>query len=143
VAIRRARAATGRENVRFARRDLVRHGLPPGFDVIFCSLFLHHLSEAEVREFLRAARDAARRMVVVSDLVRSRLGFAMAWCGTRILSRSSVVHFDGPASVESAFTRPEILALAREAGVTPSTQRRAWPQRFLLTWTRSPDGSRD
>src|SRR5437763_1778104 len=76
------------------------------------------LEESDALTMLRHMRDAAAELVLVNDLERSRLGFALAWVACRLLSRSPVVHFDGPASVRSAFTPKEALALAERAGLT-------------------------
>ena len=48
----------------------------------------------------QARAQIARRRVLVSDLRRSRLGWWLAWVGTRILTMSPMVHFDGPVSVD-------------------------------------------
>jgi hypothetical protein len=60
----------------------------------------------------------------------------LACAGTRLLSRSPVVHVDGPRSVAAAFTPAEALDLAQRAGLTGATVVRRWPCRFLLTWRR-------
>jgi hypothetical protein len=80
--------------------------------------------------------EAAGRAVLVDDLVRGRGGFALAWAGCRLLSRSRVVRHDGPVSVAAAFTPAEALSLARRAGLEGATIVRHWPQRFLLEWRR-------
>ncbi len=79
---------------------------------------------------------AAARLVLINDLARTGAGYLLAWAGCRVLSRSPVVHHDGPASVASAFTPDEALELAREAGLAGATVARRWPERFLLAWSR-------
>lgn len=49
-----------------------------------------------------------------------------------VLSRSKVVHFDGPQSVRAAFTLPEIRSLATRAGLQDIELRTSWPCRFVL-----------
>jgi hypothetical protein len=122
--------------VRFFRLDALGDPLPADFDVLSCSLFLHHLAEDDAVGLLRRMAQAARRMVLVNDLIRSPLGYVLAWCGCRLLSRSPVVHFDGPASVAAAFTLGEARALADRAGLAGAVLTRHWPERFLLTWSR-------
>ena len=118
----------------FFRRDVLADGLPDGYDFVTCSLFLHHLDTPDAVRLLRAIGDAAGALGLVSDLRRSRLGYALAVAGTRVLSRSRIVHIDGPLSVRAAFTTDEALRLADEAGLAGRvTIRRAWPQRFLMT----------
>jgi 2-polyprenyl-3-methyl-5-hydroxy-6-metoxy-1,4-benzoquinol methylase len=122
--------------VRFRVLDALRDPIPGGFDVLSCSLFLHHLEHPEAVRLLRTMADAAARLVLVNDLARTRAGYLLAWTGCRVLSRSPVVHHDGPVSVASAFTPDEALRLADEAGLGGATIARRWPQRFLLAWGR-------
>jgi hypothetical protein len=115
------------------------HGEPPaGYDAAVTSLFLHHLSEEEAVTFLRRLATSAGRLMLVNDLARGWAGLALAHVATRLLSASSVVHADGPRSVESAFTPAEALALAERAGLGGATVGRHWPCRYLLTWRRPP-----
>ena len=73
---------------------------------------------------------------LVNDLERSRLGWWAAYVGTRLVTRSPMVHFDGVVSVEGAFTADEALAVARQAGLDGATVRRKFPFRYLLSWRR-------
>src|SRR5438270_878835 len=102
--------------VRFFQADVLREPLPSGYDAVISSLFLHHLTEEQAVALLRRM-GAAGRIVLVNDLVRSRPGYLLAWLGTRLLSRSEVVHFDGQRSVEGAFTPVEARRLAEAAGL--------------------------
>jgi 2-polyprenyl-3-methyl-5-hydroxy-6-metoxy-1,4-benzoquinol methylase len=137
VAIDYARALAtraGLQRVTFAALDVARQPLPDAFDVVLCSLFLHHLGDEEAETLLRRMRDAARHLVVVSDLRRTNLGYLFAWAGCRLLSRSRVFHADGTRSVEAAFTLNEARRLAERAGLAGAQIVARWPQRFLLTW---------
>lgn len=117
--------------------DALRDDLPTDYDVITCSLFLHHLSEGDALQLLRKLRAADPRLLLIDDLIRSPFAYALAWAGCRVLTRSPVVHFDGPASVAAAFVPSEVLRLAETAGLHGATLRRHWPQRFLLSWSRT------
>lgn len=126
----------GARDVRFLERDALSDPIDEPYDVVLCSLFLHHLEPHEAEHLLRRMSAAARVAVLVDDLRRSRTGWAMAWLGSRLLSRSRIVHVDGPRSVQGAFTEGELSELARRAGLAPVRIDRHWPQRMLLTWTR-------
>jgi SAM-dependent methyltransferase len=130
-------AARRGADVRFFVLDALHDALPDGYDAITCSLFLHHLDDAQAVELLRRMGHAAGRLVLVNDLVRSIPGYVLAWLGCRVLSRSWVVHGDGPQSVAAAFTPAEARALAGRTGLAGVTVERRWPCRFLLTWRRS------
>lgn len=133
----RAKAREAGAPIRFFPLDALADPLPAGFDVICCSLFLHHLTETQAIALLMKMKQAARHLVLVNDLRRSWLGWLVAWVGCRTLTRSDVVHVDGPLSVKAAFTRAEAMALAARAGLHAATVSRRWPWRWLLTW-RSP-----
>ncbi len=120
----------------FTCLDVLRDPLPEGYDVICCSLFLHHLEVEDAVTLLGKMARAARRLVLVNDLARSRFGYALAWAGCRLLSRSYIVRHDGPASVAAAFTPAEARDLAARAGLIGATVERRWPERFLLSWSK-------
>jgi hypothetical protein len=101
-----------------------------------CSLFLHHLSDGDARDLLGKMAQATTRLVLVNDLRRTQLGYALAWWGGRLITRSPIVHVDGPLSVAAAFTTAEALAMAEQSGLGGATIAHRWPQRFLLRWER-------
>jgi 2-polyprenyl-3-methyl-5-hydroxy-6-metoxy-1,4-benzoquinol methylase len=134
IAVASAKARELGLNLEFFRADVLNDELPGGYDAIMCSLFLHHLSEADAVTLLRRMGQAAKRLVLVNDLVRSRRGYSLAWWASRLLTGSPIVRFDGPVSVEGAFTPAEALELAARAGLSGAKVSRHWPERFLLQW---------
>ena len=138
VALEYARRKSGEHgaSIRFFECDALILDCVMEYDVVISSLFLHHLTEDQATKLLRVMSAAARRMVLVNDLVRSSAGYALARAATRVLTRSRVVHVDGPRSVESAFTSREALRLAKRAGLIGAGVVQKWPCRFLLTWVR-------
>jgi 2-polyprenyl-3-methyl-5-hydroxy-6-metoxy-1,4-benzoquinol methylase len=131
-------AAAKKVDVHFFQADAISTPLPcEEYDVIYCSLFLHHLDEDDAVKLLASMKAAAKHMVVISDLIRSRLGYALTWWGLRLLTRSRICHVDGPLSVRAAFTPLEMLELTARAELNGATLTRHWPERCLLTWSRS------
>ena len=122
--------------MRFFQADVFAEPLSESYDAVISSLFLHHLEEARAVELLRHMAQSARSCVLINDLERSTLGYWLAYVGTRLLSRSEVVHVDGPRSVEGAFTVAEARQLAEQAGLSGATVRKRWPCRYLLRWRR-------
>jgi 2-polyprenyl-3-methyl-5-hydroxy-6-metoxy-1,4-benzoquinol methylase len=122
--------------VEFVRADALAGPLPPGpFDAALCTLFLHHLGNDEAVSLLRKMA-ASAPLVLVSDLCRSVIGLVLAHVVGRLVTRSPVVHVDGPLSVQAAFTVEEARELARRAGLEGAKVRPVWPWRWLLTWGR-------
>ncbi|MCB0323448.1 MAG: methyltransferase domain-containing protein [Bdellovibrionales bacterium] len=119
----------------FEQRD-VRSGLPDGtFDIVTCSLFLHHLQTPEARVLLQGLAEKARRLVLVSDLLRSRRGELLAFAAPRALCRSAVVHHDAVQSVRNAFSFTELQELTSDAGLEHARLVPVWPCRALISWT--------
>jgi len=132
----RRRAERVGADIRFFVHDALAAPLLSGYDVVMCSLFLHHLERGQARTLLARMAEQARLLVLVNDLVRSPAGLLLAHVGTRLLSRSWVVHTDGPHSVAGAFTTAELRELAAEAGLVGAEVAWRWPFRMLLTWRR-------
>ena len=113
VRFARRRAEQSGLSLRFFNLDVLNEPIPAGYDVVTCSLFLHHLAEADARSFLRKAADATSRLLLVNDLVRGPVGYLLAWSACRLLTRSPVVRHDGPVSVAGAFTWPRSASWRR------------------------------
>jgi SAM-dependent methyltransferase len=129
----RERAEEAGVEASFFQLDVVDGTLPGGYDLVCSSLFLHHLADEDAVGLLERMAGAGRA-VLVQDLVRSRVGYALAWAVPRVVSRSPVAHVDGPRSVEGAFTVQEAADLARRAGLVGAVVGRCWPRRFQIRW---------
>ncbi len=131
-----ARTRAAGATVNYFPTDALGAALPTGFDIVTCSLFLHHLSDADAVALLARLAAATNGLVLVNDLSRSRWNLGLVWTATRLLTRSPVVRVDGPLSVRAAFTRSEAAALAQRAGLTGATVETRFPCRWLLTWRK-------
>lgn len=132
----RKASAAGVSGVRFHVMNALRDAFPGKYHVIVCSLFLHHLNETDAVQLLMRMREAAERLVLVSDLRRCWAGYLLAQVACRLLTSSPIVHADGPQSVASAFTATELTQLASNADLAGAVIRRCWPERLLLRWRR-------
>ena len=83
VAVRHARqqAEQVQPGVGFFELDALSDPLPGDYDVLMCSLFLHHLDEADAVELLRRMSVATRHLLLVNDLRRTRWGYWLARWG--------------------------------------------------------------
>lgn len=119
------RSTGGEERLTFVCGDGER--LPfddAAFDVVTCTLALHHFEPPAARELLREMRRVARLTPIVGDLIRSRLAFAATWLYARTTTSNRLTRHDAPLSVRRAYEPAEALALAREAGWgSPRVQR--------------------
>ncbi len=108
----------------------------PEHDIIICSLFLHHLDNGEAIKLMQRMAQSARIAIFINDLERSWLNWNMVWVSSHLLTRSPVVHMDGPRSVAGAFTAKEALKLASDAGLKEAEVQSCFPCRFLLSWVK-------
>ncbi|MGV3532556.1 MAG: methyltransferase domain-containing protein [Chthoniobacteraceae bacterium] len=87
-----------------------------GFDLVNCSLALHHFSETDAVRLLRNARRAANRWVLVSDLERHWATSVGVWLLTALIYREPMTRYDGRLSARRAFSYDEMAGLAESAG---------------------------
>ena len=112
------------------------------FDLVSCSLFLHHLSPEEVVEFARESLQVSRIAVLVNDLVRHPLHLALAYAGVPIY-RSRITRNDAPASVKQAYTVEEMTEFFRRAGAAKVEAQRHFLFRMgVVAWKTSPGSTR-
>ncbi len=123
------------------RRDLLRHAPRPraaadafhlpfpeaSFDFVACSLFLHHFDDAAIVRLLAAFRAIARRAVIVVDLPRLAFGYYFFPATRRLFGWHAATVHDACLSVQAAFRKPELAALARAAGAGRVEIRSHWP----------------
>lgn len=104
-----------------------------GVDVVVLSQVLHHLPRPDIPAFLHGLSALARVGVVVADLRRSPLAQGGIWAAAHLLGLHRVTRVDGVTSVGKGFTRAELDALCRHAGVTATVHRRpGW--RLVACW---------
>jgi 2-polyprenyl-3-methyl-5-hydroxy-6-metoxy-1,4-benzoquinol methylase len=136
--VARSHAAAVGIDLKCWEQDVIHEPLAPRgqFDVVTCSLFLHHLDTASAISLLRNAASACRDTLLVSDLRRDRIGLLLAWTVPRAFTRSRIVHIDAVKSVRAALTPSELLDLASQAGLGAATVVNCSPRRMLLSWSR-------
>jgi ubiquinone/menaquinone biosynthesis C-methylase UbiE len=77
------------------------------FDIVSCSLFLHHLEPEQARQFVQQALRVARHAVIINDLVRSGLHYSLLYVW-RPFFRARTAYLDGLTSVHRSYTPSEI-----------------------------------
>ena len=111
------------------------------FDIVTCSLALHHLSREDAVQALREMWRVARRGVIVNDLTRSWGGYIGAHLIGILTTTNRLTRHDAPLSVLRAWTPAELRTMATEAGLMNSTITCHLWSRVALVGTRS-EGTR-
>lgn len=101
--------------------DLELHDLrklpyaPNSFDLVLCSLALHHFSAADSTAILRRMRELARCGYIVSDLRRNWLALTLTRLVALIPFTSRAFRQDAVHSCRAAFTIEELRDIAQQA----------------------------
>lgn len=123
-----ATSVRDRPEIELARIDALATGLPAGaFDVVLCSLTLHHLDEPDGVRLLREMARVCRLGFVLNDVARGWAGYAVAWAASRVATRNPMTRHDMPLSVERAYTPDEVRAMLAAAGLLGRTRVRVHP----------------
>jgi len=88
---------------------------PEDFDFVVSSQVTHHMTDAQLREFLRFMEDNARRGWLISDLHRHGFAHAGFPLLARLMGVHRIVREDGKLSIARSFRPgewPKILAAA-------------------------------
>lgn len=96
--------------------DVLTFGRPGEFDLVLCSLALHHFSESDAVLLLRRARELSRRLVLIADLRRGMLATIGVYLLTVLIFRDPMTRRDGRTSAARAFSFRELRELATRAG---------------------------
>lgn len=116
VAVAQSRCE-GAPGIEFAVGDGTALPYPDGaFDVVMCNLALHHFEPPEAVRMLRELRRVSLITPLVSDLVRSRVGYLAALAFARFIAKNRFAKNDAPLSVWRAYDRQEVVDLVKRAG---------------------------
>lgn len=114
VEIARALSADYPE-IEFIQDDILTLTRQP-YDMVLCSLALHHFSETDAVAVLKRCRELSKQYVLVSDLRRGALATLGVFLLTSLLFREEMTRVDARLSAERAFSFREFQILADRAG---------------------------
>jgi hypothetical protein len=100
------------------------------YDVVLCTLFLHHFKNNEIIPFLKSTVQKASIGVIVNDLHRHKLAYYL-FKMIGLFIKNKMVREDGLTSVLKAFKRNELETILTKTGVNFSIQ---WKWAFRYLW---------
>ncbi len=107
------------------------------FDIVLCTLALHHFDPDNAVRLLRSMARVGR-VVLVFDVVRSPLAYWGAVGMTTVLCMHPMTRHDAPISVRRAYSAPELHRLAELAGLPQAEIGVSFPFRLALTASCDP-----
>ena len=105
------------------------------YDIVLCTLFLHHFKNEELISFLKTTIEKATIGVVVNDLHRHKLAYYLFKL-IGFFIKNKMVRQDGLTSVLRAFKRKDLENIAKEIKVHFSIQ---WKWAFRYLWILKKD----
>ncbi|MDY6983476.1 MAG: methyltransferase domain-containing protein [Pseudomonadota bacterium] len=109
----------------------------PAPDLIICSLFTHHLDDAQVVNFLRWIDARAQRGWFINDLHRHALPYYFIKYATRLCSRNRLIRHDAAVSVARAFTAADWRRLLERAGIAHARLQWHFPFRLCVSCNKT------
>lgn len=110
------RLSSNYAEIEFVQGDVLNADLPQPFDIVLCSLALHHFSDEAAVQLLARARELSGRFVLVAELRRGLLATIGVYLLTALIFREPMTRTDGRLSAQRAFSFGEMRALAERAG---------------------------
>jgi 2-polyprenyl-3-methyl-5-hydroxy-6-metoxy-1,4-benzoquinol methylase len=101
-------------------------------DIIFSSLFCHHLNDEEIVNMLEWSRNNSLLGFFINDLHRHFLAYYSIKLLTRLFSKSYLVKNDAPLSVRRGFTKKDLKILLDKSGIKNYTIIWKWAFRWLV-----------
>jgi len=126
------RASAGYPEIQFIRADARNYCEALTYDVVCCSLALHHFSELDAVKVLRRACELSHDKVLVADLERTWLTWLCVQAATRVAARDAMTRHDARLSVKRAFSYQELEDMAHEAGWRTFGHARFMPARQAI-----------
>jgi 2-polyprenyl-3-methyl-5-hydroxy-6-metoxy-1,4-benzoquinol methylase len=131
--------STDYPEIDFKKSDVFFFGEDGHYDIVLCSLALHHFEETAAVRLLHRCRHLSRKFVLVSDLRRGFLTTVGVYLLTALIYRESMTRNDARLSAERAFSFRELGSLAERAGWRDFGHRRFGFARQAI-WLESPEG---
>lgn len=100
------------------------------YDVILCTLTLHHFKDDEILELVAGFRKQAITGVVINDLHRSKLAYYLFILVCGVFRLNSMSKSDGLVSILRGFKMNDIMHYADKLGIDKHTLRWRWAFRY-------------
>jgi 2-polyprenyl-3-methyl-5-hydroxy-6-metoxy-1,4-benzoquinol methylase len=110
------RLSADHPNIVFIEANLLEWESRETYDIVLCTMALHHFSEEDAIRVLRQCRKLSRKFVLVSDLRRSWFATVGVKLLTATIFREPMTQHDARLSMARAFSFFELDQLSRQAG---------------------------
>jgi SAM-dependent methyltransferase len=111
-----AKLSTNYPEIYYREADILGWDSVGTYDVVLCTLALHHFSDEDAVRVLQRCLELSRKFVLVSDLRRGFLLRTGVYLLTALIFREPMTRYDARLSAARAFSFTEMRDLAVRAG---------------------------
>ena len=118
--------------IRYLKQDILN--LEPAHlhcDILLCTLTMHHFLNHQIPVFLGKFGKLAHIAVVINDLHRSALAYYLFNVFSLIFVRTEIAKRDGLISIQSGFTKSELIAFSRNLPLLGHDIKWKWAFRYV------------
>ncbi|MEL6253238.1 MAG: methyltransferase domain-containing protein [Bacteroidota bacterium] len=109
-----------------------------GIDIVTCALFLHHFSDEEIIELIGRLKSDGVQYLIINDLQRHWLPYALFMLVSKVLRFSKMAHHDGLLSIRKGFKKHELQNLLKKSQVDLRYIGWKWAFRYLIVAKLNP-----
>ncbi|MFZ0491310.1 MAG: methyltransferase domain-containing protein [Salegentibacter sp.] len=102
------------------------------FDIILCTLTLHHFATEEISGLMEDFYSRARMGVVINDLHRSKAAYYLFQAFCSVFIRNEIARKDGLVSILRSFKKEDLQGLA--STIPAHQQEITWKWAFRYRW---------
>ena len=100
------------------------------YDIILCTLTLHHFKEEEIYRLMNIFRQQAKIGIVINDLHRSALAYRLFQLICVVFNLNSMVRYDGQVSSLRGFKKKELHQLSAVLNIGRYSLQWKWAFRY-------------
>jgi 2-polyprenyl-3-methyl-5-hydroxy-6-metoxy-1,4-benzoquinol methylase len=108
--------SAGYPEICYREANILEWDWAEAYDIVLCSLTLHHFSDEDAVKVLCRSREMSNRFVLVADLRRGLLARVGVHLLTALIFREPMTRHDARLSAERAFSFSEMRDIAVRAG---------------------------
>lgn len=101
------------------------------YDIIICSLTLHHFNDDEVLQIVSNMQRVAKLGIVINDLHRSRVALGAFSIISPLMMKTKLARHDGKISIKRGFKKEEIIDYAKKLNIKNYSLDWRWAYRYL------------
>jgi len=102
------------------------------YDIVLCTLTLHHFKHDEILELLNVFKDQSRIGIVINDLQRSKSAYVLFQAFCKVFINNEIARKDGLTSILRGFKKYDLIKLAKE--IPAQEHSIEWKWAFRYRW---------